>query len=144
MFDRNASTSLRRTSAAPTCTPAVREDSSTPRLATGRRVRHAWLAGIAAALAAATAACGGNARTDSYQRATSAQEACCEHLQGPARDQCLGQIVRVDDPAVASNEANQATYRCIEQHFVCDPSTGHASQDSAQAQYDCIADLEAQ
>lgn len=126
----------------PAAAPA-REPLSTKHHTTRRRVRHGWLAALAASLAAATAACGGGGgRTDSYQKATSKQEACCEHLDGPARDQCLGQIVRVDDPAVASTSANQATYRCIEQNFTCDPSTGHASQESAQAQYDCIAELD--
>lgn len=104
-------------------------------------MRHGWLAALAASLAAATGACGGGSHTDSYAKATSKQESCCEHLDGAPRDQCLGQIVRVDDPAVASTDANQDTYHCVETHFTCDPSTGHASQESAQAQYDCIAAL---
>lgn len=105
-------------------------------------MRHGWLAALAASLAAATGACGGGGgRTDSYQKATSKQESCCEHLEGAPRDQCLGQIVRVDDPAVATTDANQDTYRCVESNFTCDPATGHATQESAQAQYDCIASL---
>lgn len=136
MSDRNASTSL---ATSPSNDPA-RERVSTPRHTTRRRVRHAWLAGLAAALAATTG-CGGGSRGDTYAKATSAQEACCENLQGTARDQCLQQIVRVDDPDVAKTGANQATYACVERHFVCDPSTGHASKESAQEQYDCIAEL---
>lgn len=137
MSDRNASTSL-------TDRPSndrPREPVSTPRHTTRRRLRHAWLAGLAAALASATG-CGGGSKGDTYAKATSAQQACCEHLQGTARDQCLQQIIRVDDPEVAKTGANQATYACVEDHFVCDPSTGHATKESAQAQYDCIAELD--
>jgi len=133
MLDRNASTSLASNPAA----ASPREPVSTKRHTTRRRVRHAWIAGIAAALAAA---CGGH-HTDSYRQATSEQTSCCEHLTGPARDQCLGQIVRVDDPQVATAPANRDTYGCIENHFVCDPATGHATRDSAQEQYDCIVSL---
>jgi hypothetical protein len=118
--------------------PPVRERLSTSRHATAKRARHAWVLVLALALAACG---GGRGKGDPYKQATSEQEACCENLQGADRDQCMQQIVRVDDPNVASSSANQETYRCIERHFVCDPSTGHASQDSAQAQYDCIADL---
>jgi hypothetical protein len=119
----------------PAATP-IRERVSTSRRATAKRARHGWI------LVLALAACGGGrGKGDPYKQATSEQEACCENLQGAERDQCMQQIVRVDDPNVASSSANQETYRCIERHFVCDPSTGHASQESAQAQYDCIADL---
>ena len=139
MSQRNASTSMTSLPAA----AATREPVSTKHHTTRRRLRHGWLAALAASLAAATGACGGGggSRTDSYTKATSEQEACCEHLEGPARDECLGQIVRVDDPSVAKTDANQDTYRCIEQNFTCDPSSGHATQESAQAQYDCIAEL---
>jgi hypothetical protein len=105
---------------------------------TARRLRHGWVLFFAFALAACG---GGHSRGDSYKRATSEQEKCCENLQGAARDQCMSEIVRVDDPNVAKTDVNQATYRCVEDHFVCDPSTGHASQESAQQQYDCIAEL---
>jgi hypothetical protein len=137
MPDRKASTSHAAIPAA----ARAREPLGTPRHTTRRRLRHAWLAGLAASLATATGACGGGSRGDSYARATSAQQTCCEYLQGAERDQCLAQLVKVEDPEVASSEANQATYRCVQQHFVCDPRTGHASSESAQAQYDCIAAL---
>jgi hypothetical protein len=131
MSQRKSSTSLTNMPAA----RPVRELPSTPRHTTAKRLRHGWIIALAAALAA----CGGHSHGDAYAKATSAQQACCE--QGPDRDACLQQIVRVDDPAVAKTSTNQATYACIEDHFVCDPSTGRASQESAQAQYDCIADL---
>ncbi len=100
-------------------------------------MRHAWILGLATWLAG----CGGASHGDTYRAATSAEQRCCENLAGAPRDQCLAELVKVDDPAVAGDSANQATYACIEDHFVCDPSTGRASKDSAQAQYDCIADL---
>jgi hypothetical protein len=87
-------------------------------------------------------ACGGRAHQDTYQHATAAEEQCCEHLTGGARDQCLRGIVRVDDPAVATSSTNQQTFACVQDHFVCDASTGKATRDSAQAQLDCIADLQ--
>lgn len=93
------------------------------------------------ALTLVLAACGGSHHTDTYAKATSAQQACCEHLSGGDRDRCLQQIVRVDQPDVAQSSPNQATYACVEEHFVCDPHTGHATQPSAQAQMDCIQDL---
>lgn len=93
-----------------------------------------------AALVLAAAACGGH-HTDRYQAATSEQTACCEHLAGAPRDQCLAEIVRVDDPAVAGATANQRTFACVDRHFVCDPTTGRATPASNQAQLDCISDL---
>jgi hypothetical protein len=116
-----------------------REPPCTTRHTTGRRARHAWIVALAAALAVG---CGGSKRTDTYQKATLAQERCCEHLEGAARSECLSGIPRVDDPSVATTSANQATFRCVEDHFVCDPTTGHATQPSAQEQYDCIAALD--
>jgi hypothetical protein len=94
-------------------------------------------------LGAALAACGGGdgKRADMYARASHAQEACCEHLTGAPRDQCLRSLVTVDDPMVASTPTNQDTYACVSEHFVCDPATGHATQASAQSQLDCIQDL---
>jgi hypothetical protein len=97
------------------------------------------LAGIALALA--LAACGGR-HTDHYQAATRRETGCCEHLAGAPRDQCLAEIVRVDDAAVAQATANQRTYACVERHFTCDPATGRATAASNQAQLDCITDLE--
>ena len=99
-------------------------------------------ASLALALAAALTACGGGGgkRGDTYVAATSAQEACCEHL-ATGRDACLQEIVRAPDDAVARSSANQATYACVEEHFACDPATGRATQASAQTQLDCIQDL---
>ena len=134
MSSCNASTSQPSTPAI----QLIREHLSTPRHTTSRRVRHAWLVILAAQLAAA---CGGGHHGDTYARAQSAQEACCENLAGDARTQCLASIVKVDDPAVAKDSYNQSTYACVSDHFVCDPMTGRASKESAQAQYDCIADL---
>jgi hypothetical protein len=86
-------------------------------------------------------ACGGGKSHDNtYARATSAQHECCEHA-GANRDACLQQIVQVEDFAQQS-AANQATYACVVDHFTCDASTGHATQPSAQAQIDCIQDLQ--
>lgn len=98
----------------------------------------ARLAGIALALA--LAACGGR-HTDHYRAATDKQTTCCEHLTGAPRDQCLAEIVRVDDAAVAQATANQRTYACVERNFTCDPATGRATPASNQAQLDCISDL---
>jgi hypothetical protein len=95
-----------------------------------------------AAFAILVAACGGRPHGDTYQHATAVEQSCCEHLAGAARDQCLGAVVHVDDPAVATSSTNQQTFACVQDHFVCDASTGRATRQSAQAQLDCIADLE--
>lgn len=94
-----------------------------------------------AAIALVTACGGGGKKTDTYARANDVQGQCCEHLKGGARDQCLAGIVRVDDQAVAQSTVNQATYACVAKHFVCDPATGHPTQQSAQQQLECIQDL---
>lgn len=110
----------------------IRERRATPLLAT-------------LALALLAAACGGGGgskKTDSYARGTQVQEQCCENLKGPDRDQCLQKIVKVGDPEVAKTEVNQQQYACVVEHFVCDPASGHATQPSAQAQMDCLQDLE--
>jgi hypothetical protein len=102
---------------------------------------------VVAGIALLAGACGGGggkqARSggDTYVAATSAQEQCCEHLAGGARDSCLAGIVRVPDDSVARSQQNQQTYACVQEHFVCDPSTGMPTQDSAQSQLDCIQDL---
>lgn len=116
---------------------AIREQPTTPRNATVARVLRLWVV-------LTLAACGGGKRTDTYARATQVQEQCCEHLQGPARDDCLRKIVRVGDPEVAKTKVNQQQYACVIEHFTCDPATGHATQASAQAQLDCIQDLDDQ
>jgi hypothetical protein len=85
---------------------------------------------------------GGGKKKDTYARGTHVQEDCCENLEGPARDQCLQKIVRVTDPEVAKTSVNQEHYACVVDHFVCDPAKGHATQASAQAQMDCIQDLQ--
>jgi hypothetical protein len=94
------------------------------------------------------AACGGGTSrgvarhpVDTYAAATRYQEACCEHLTSTGRDQCLQGIVRVTDPQQAAVPANQASYACMAESFQCDPQTGHATSQSAQAQLECLQDL---
>jgi hypothetical protein len=96
-------------------------------------------------LVASLVACGGGGgkRPDTYARAADVQGDCCQHLSGSARDACLSQVVRVDDPAVAKTAVNQETYSCVVEHFECDAASGHPTQKSAQAQLECIQDLEA-
>ena len=132
MIDRNASTSLDT----PPPRAADRARVSTPRHTSPTRLRHAWLVTLAAALAGC-----GTRHSDTVRHATAAQEQCCEHLVGPSRDQCLAQIVRPDDPTVADSAQAHELYSCVEDHFECDPVSGHATQPSAQAQYDCILSL---
>ena len=86
--------------------------------------------------------CGGGKPADTYARGTQVQEQCCEHLAGAGRDSCLQQVVRVDDKAVAASPLNQQTFACVVDHFACDPASGHATQASAQAQLECIQDLQ--
>jgi hypothetical protein len=114
---------------------AMREQRATPRGNTVARVLRLWIV-------ISLAACGGGHRGDTYARATQAQEECCEHLSGATRDECLHKLVRVSDPEVARAPANQDQYACVTEHFVCDPTSGHATQQSAQAQLDCIQDLD--
>jgi hypothetical protein len=115
---------------------AVRERPATPgNVTVARRLR------IFTLLAVLLAACGGGSHRDTYAKATDTQQSCCEHLGGPGRDQCLQKIVRVEDFARTSQQ-NQATYACVVDHFTCDAQTGHATQQSAQAQIDCIQDLQ--
>jgi hypothetical protein len=110
---------------------ALRERRTTP--------RHTTV--VTALLVVALVACGGGKkRTDTYAKATDALGDCCENLKGAERDQCLGDIVRVEDPEAAKTTTAQATYACVVEHFVCNPQTGRPTQASAQAQYDCIED----
>lgn len=107
-------------------------------------IRHTTLGRLGVAFALLLAACGGDGgkrRGDTYAAATSAQEQCCEHLVPGPREDCLRDIVRVQDEAVARSASNQDTYACVQEHFACDPGTGRATQPSAQAQLDCIQDL---
>ena len=99
-----------------------------------------WRATVAL-VALALAACGGGSKPDTYAAATSVQERCCENIDGTARDECLAQVVRVDDPAVATTDVNRATYACVRDNFVCDEASGLATAESRQAQYDCMQDL---
>jgi hypothetical protein len=112
---------------------AVREQRTTPRRGAG--FTHWWIALI-------LAACGGGSKSDTYAKGTHVLEECCEHVQGGGRDKCLAEIPRVEDQGAAKTATNQQTYACIVDHFTCDPATGHATQPSAQAQYDCIEDLQ--
>jgi len=119
---------------------SIRERSVTHTAATAVHGFRRWW--IAATLAALLAACGGGKKTDTYARGTDVQGQCCEHLSGDARNQCLQGIVRIDDAAVAKTSTNQATYACVVNHFECDAGTGHPTQRSAQAQLECIQDLQ--
>ena len=95
-------------------------------------------------LAASLAACGGgsSSKGDTYTRATDVQGKCCEHLAGEGRTQCLQQVVRIDDAGVAKSSINQQTYACVVDHFTCDPESGKPTQESAQAQLECIQELD--
>ncbi len=87
-------------------------------------------------------ACGSSAKKDHYRKAVGAQERCCQGLQDDrGRAECNEAIVRVADPAAESSDVNDATFRCVERHFVCDPQTGRATQEASQKAYDCISDL---
>lgn len=94
-------------------------------------------------VAVSLAACGGNGSTkDTYTRATDVQGACCEHLKGEGRTQCLQQVVRVEDTGAAKSSINQETFACVVDHFTCDPASGRPTQQSAQEQLECIQQLE--
>ncbi|HPH70733.1 MAG TPA: hypothetical protein PLF40_33505 [Kofleriaceae bacterium] len=115
---------------------AHREQTATVRNTTGLRAATVALGVVLGALG-----CGGR-HGDTYAKATNAQEACCENLTGDARAACLQKIVRVDDPKVAASKVNQDTYGCVVEHFTCDAATGVATKASAQAQLECIQDLQ--
>lgn len=117
----------------------LREQRATPQTTTVARTLRLLLA---IGLAACGGSGGGGQRSDTYARGTQVQEQCCENLKDGARDECLKKIVRVNDPEVAKTSANQQQYACVVEHFACDPATGHATQASAQAQLDCIQDLQ--
>ncbi len=119
---------------------AVRERRTTPGRTTVVTTLRWWFALTAAALF--LAACGGGRGTDTYAKGTQVQEECCENLQGPPRDACLGEVIRVGDPAAAKTATNQQTFACVVEHFVCDPQTGRETTASAQAQHDCTDDLQ--
>ena len=78
-----------------------------------------------------------------YRRAVSKEETCCDKLADPAaRDACKAKIRRVDTPAAETASTNQETFQCVDRNFTCDPSTGGPTKESAQAQFDCINQLE--
>ena len=118
-------------------TPAAPRRPDRERLATPRATTLGRLC-LAAALTLA-AACGGSHQVDRYAAATNLQESCCE--KAPDREACLRGIVRAPDADVAHAPANQQTFACVQENFVCDPATGRATPASAQAQLDCIQDL---
>lgn len=118
---------------------AVRECGTTPRRGTVVTATRWW--SVLTVMVALMVGCGGNRKGDTYARGVQVQEACCEHLGGADRDACLGEVVRLDDPAAAGTATNQQTYACVVEHFVCDPTTGRETQASAQAQHDCTDDL---
>ena len=116
---------------------AVRERLTTTPRTTVVNARRWW---VPLTLALLVACSGGGKRTDTYAKGTDVQGQCCENLTGAERDRCLSEIVRIEDREAAKTSTNQATYACVVEHFVCDPSTGRPTQKSAQAQYDCIED----
>lgn len=120
---------------------AVRERGATPARSTVVTARRWWVAFTATALLAIGCGGGGKSR-DTYAKGVQVQEQCCESLSGPARDNCLKEVVRVDDPNAQKTATNQQTYACVVEHFVCDPKTGHETAASAQAQHDCTDDLQ--
>ncbi|HEY4175929.1 MAG TPA: hypothetical protein VGM90_03825 [Kofleriaceae bacterium] len=118
---------------------AVRESAATLRRRPVTTPR-TWIA--LSALAVMIAACGGNKTQSNYSRGVQVQEQCCESLAGDARDACLKQVVRVDDPTAQKTATNEQTYACVVDHFVCDPTTGHETAASAQSQHDCTDELQ--
>ena len=88
------------------------------------------------AVAVSACATGG---ANHYRNALTQQERCCHGLaDAAARQACLADIPRTDDPASA---LNQETFQCVEGHFQCNPATGRATLASAQLQLDCLNDL---
>lgn len=89
----------------------------------------------------AALACG--AAPNYYKRSITKQETCCANVQNPdAKNACLAEIKRADSDAVAESPTNQETFSCVDRYFECDPATGTATRESAQAQLDCLNDLE--
>jgi hypothetical protein len=115
---------------------AVRERRTTPRGSVVVSPLRWWFMVVLAACTPAAT------KPDTYARGTNALESCCEQLHGPGRDRCLADLPRVDDQGARVTATNQQTYACIVDHFTCDGQTGKATQASAQAQYDCIEDLQ--
>ena len=102
-----------------------------------RRGSSALLLGAALLAAGACA----TAPINHYRQALSSEELCCNNLRDPgARNACLADIPHV--PGDEMSPLNQETFGCTERNFRCDPGTGRASRESAQAQLDCLNDLE--
>ncbi len=102
-------------------------------------------------LCCAAVACGGaQSNEDHYQASVDKQRECCSQLGDPSeRANCIDRIVTVEEmvgsddaETVSSSSVNQATFKCMEQHFVCDPTNGRATAESSQAQLDCINDID--
>lgn len=98
---------------------------------------------LAAVLLVQLIGCGGSKpKANPYEKAISKQQACCQGLQDPTtRQQCEESIVRLDEGSATTSEVNEATFRCVETHFVCETSTGKATQAANQATLDCLTDL---
>jgi hypothetical protein len=108
-------------------------------MALPKTLRFPWIARTALALALATTACA-TTNANHYRPALATAERCCEGLSdASARSACLADVPRTEDEA---SPINQETFQCIERHFRCDPATGRATRESAQAQLDCLNDLE--
>jgi hypothetical protein len=131
--------SIRVSAAAPTTQAACANRDSHH-----TRRRHTRLATIAVLLALGIAACAGASRKNYYASALKRQESCCDQIGDPrAAADCRAGIQRVKKQGDESDPMNRQTYYCIDRHFVCDASSGKATQASAQEQLDCINDSEA-
>jgi hypothetical protein len=92
--------------------------------------------------AAALVACGG-AQRNHYRASLGKQESCCKQLPDDGSSAaCMNEIPKVDDPAAETAQTNQETFACVERYFMCDVNTGRATKESAQAQLDCLNELE--
>lgn len=101
-----------------------------------------WRRNVFTLVIAISAGCSGNTSQTNYARGVEVQEACCENVPDATRDQCLREVVRVADPNAQTTATNEQTYRCVVDLFVCDPASGHETPASAQAQHDCIEELQ--
>jgi len=102
-----------------------------------RSVASMWV--LVAAFAAG--ACATTAENN-YRKAASLQQTCCNNLTAnqAARNACLADIPRVQGEEMST--LNQETFACVVKNFRCDTAAGKATRDSAQAQLDCLNDLE--
>lgn len=106
-------------------------------------MRHRWISffAVVSTTAGLLAACA--ATPNYYRKSLSAQERCCQRLgDASASDACVAEIPRVDTRDAETTTTNQETFHCVDAHFVCDPTSGRATQASAQAQLDCLNELE--